>query len=107
MTVEAAVVIFGLVLVLVLGSAAVAAVIGQVRCVDAAREAARLVARGEPERVDSMVGALAPAGATVAVHTEDDTVRVEVTAEPAGGLLPGVHLRARAFAVLEAASADG
>lgn len=107
MTVEAAVVVFGLVLVLVLGAAGVAAVIGQLRCVDAAREAARLVARGEPEQVDSMVRAIAPAGAGVAVRTEGDTVRVEVTAEPAGGLLPGVHLRALAFAVLEPGVSDG
>jgi Flp pilus assembly protein TadG len=106
-TVEAAVVVFGLLLVLVLGSATVAAVIGQLNCVDAAREAARVVARGEPERVGPLVQAIAPAGAGVAVHAEGDTVRVEVTADPVGGLLPGVHLRARAFAVLEQGVVDG
>ena len=83
------------------------AVVGQVLCTDAAREAARVIARGEPERANGLVQSIAPAGAHLSVHTDGDTVQVEVTASPAGGLLPGVHLKARAFAVLEPGGADG
>ncbi|WNV91723.1 TadE family type IV pilus minor pilin [Umezawaea sp. Da 62-37] len=100
-TVEAAIAIFSLALVLTLGSAAVVAVADQLRCTDAAREAARLVARGEPERAESVVTAIAPAGARLEVSTDDDAVRVVVVATPANGLLPGVHLEATAYAVLE------
>jgi Flp pilus assembly protein TadG len=46
-TVEAAIAIAALVVVLVLCLAGVSAVLMQVRCVDAAREAARLAARGD------------------------------------------------------------
>jgi hypothetical protein len=100
-TVEAAIAVCGLLVVLVLGACGITAVIGQLRCTDAAREAARLVARGERDRAEAAVRSVAPAGARVVVHPEGDAVRVEVSAEPALGLLPGVHLRAQAFAVLE------
>ncbi len=104
-TVEAAISVFALALVLSLGAAAIMAVVGQLRCTDAAREVARLVARGEPERADAVVQAIAPAGAHLTVRTDGDTVQVEVSAD-AGNLLPGLHLTARAYAVLEPTS-DG
>jgi len=105
-TVEAAMAIVGLVLVLTLGVATITAVIDQLRCTDAAREAARLIARGEPERADSAVRAMAPQDAHMTVRTDGDTINVEVSANPMANLLPGLHLTARAYAVLEPTS-DG
>ncbi|GAB3000366.1 TadE family type IV pilus minor pilin [Saccharothrix stipae] len=101
-TVEAAVAVCGLVAVLALGVAAVMAVVGQLRCTDAAREAARLVARGDVGRVDGVVGAIAPQGARWAVRREGDTASVEVTVSRLG-----VELRARAHAVVEPGVAGG
>ncbi|CAL9654039.1 hypothetical protein SUDANB95_06688 [Actinosynnema sp. ALI-1.44] len=86
----------GLVAVLVLGVEAVMAVVAQIRCTDAAREAARLVARGEDGRAGAAVRAIAPAGAVLVVRKEGDTASVEVSA--AGRL---VDVRASAFAVVE------
>ncbi|MEJ2852716.1 MULTISPECIES: TadE family type IV pilus minor pilin [unclassified Saccharothrix] len=95
-TVEAALAVCGLVAVLVLGVEAVMAVVAQIRCTDAAREAARLVARGEDGRVGAVVEAIAPAGAVLVVRKEGDTASVEVSA--AGRL---IDVRASAFAVVE------
>jgi Flp pilus assembly protein TadG len=95
-TVEAAVAVCGLVAVLALGVSAVMAVVGQLRCTDAAREAARLVARGDDARVGGVVEAIAPQGARWSVGREGDTASVEVAISRLG-----VELRARAYAVLE------
>ncbi|MFI9008950.1 TadE family type IV pilus minor pilin [Actinosynnema sp. NPDC053489] len=95
-TVEAAVAVCGLVAVLALGIAAVMAVVGQLRCTDAAREAARLVARGDDARVPAVVEEVAPNGARWVVRKEADTASVEVTVSRFG-----VGLRARAYAVVE------
>ncbi|TQM81626.1 hypothetical protein FHX81_3995 [Saccharothrix saharensis] len=95
-TVEAAVAVCGLVAVLVLGMAAVMAVVEQLRCTDAAREAARLVARGDDARVAGVVEALAPEGARWTVWREEDTASVEVVFSRLG-----VELRAKAYAVVE------
>jgi Flp pilus assembly protein TadG len=105
-TVEAALAIVGLVLVLTLGAATITAVVDQLRCTDAAREAARLIARGEPERADGAVQAIAPKNAHLAVRTDGDTIHVEVTATPTANLLPGLRLTAHAYAVLEPTSPD-
>ncbi len=70
-------------LVLVLGVALAAVDLGlaQVRCVDAARTAARLLARGEPRPLAlAEARAAAPAGAVIEVSTEAQRVRVAVTA---------------------------
>ncbi len=51
----------------------------QVRLVDASREAARLVARGEPvESAEEVARRLSPAGAEVRVSTDDGVVEVTV-----------------------------
>lgn len=53
----------------------------QVQLVDAAREGARIVARGEPESVAvDAARRQAPPGATVRVSAEDGLVTVEVSA---------------------------
>jgi hypothetical protein len=71
------------------------------QCVDAAREAARAAARGEPGVPAGR--AAAPAGAAVVVDTSGDTVRAEVTARvrPLGGRLPGFAVTATAVAAVE------
>ena len=99
-TVETAINLLAMGLVLALGVSTITAVVDQLRCTDAAREAARLIARGEPERAGSIVQSIAPANAQLTVHTDGDTVRVEVSATPTVHL-PGLRLTARAFAVLE------
>lgn len=105
-TVEAALALCAIVVVLVLVLSAVMAVFAQLRCADAAREAARLAARGEADRAGNVVRQLAPAGARLRVIVVGDEVSVEVTAEPAGGFLPGIHLHAQAYSVLEPDAPD-
>jgi hypothetical protein len=100
-TVEAALALCSLVVVLALSLAAVVAVSAQLRCIDAAREAARLTARGEQERGEQAALRLAPSGAGVRIEVRGDEVSVLVVADPVGGLLPGVDVSAEAFAVLE------
>jgi len=68
-----------------------------IRCVDAAREAARLGARGDDG--SGAARAVAPDGAVVRLRREGDLVVATVTASSA--LLPGVTVEARAVAALE------
>ncbi|HKS45334.1 MAG TPA: TadE family type IV pilus minor pilin [Amycolatopsis sp.] len=100
-TVEAAIGLCALLVAAGLVFTGIAAVTGQLRCADAAREAARLIARGERQLGEQAVARIAPKGARLVVVTVGDEVTVEVRAEPAGGLLPGIHLRGRAQTVLE------
>jgi hypothetical protein len=82
----------------------------QVRALDAARETARAVARGED--LDTSLGLgrrVATAGARITVHDEGDTVAVTVDAPVRGpggifGLLPSYHARATAVAAQEPGS---
>lgn len=78
---------------------AVAAVAASVRCIDAARELARLAARGEPDRGREVAGRLAPSGARIELVVRGDEIVAEVTAPP----VPPLPLRVggRAVAVLE------
>lgn len=73
------------------------AVSAHIRCVDAAREAARLAARGGDG--SGIAREIAPDGATVQVRREGDLVVATVTARTA--LLPGVTVAARAVAAME------
>jgi Flp pilus assembly protein TadG len=100
-TVEAALALCSLVVVLALVLAAVSAVAAQLRCVDAAREAARLTARGEQDRAEELARQIAPHGAVVAVTIRGDEVTARVSANPVAGLLPGVEVGSEAAAVLE------
>jgi hypothetical protein len=106
-TVEAAIALCAFVTVLGLALAAISAVTDQLRCTDAAREAARLTARGERDRAYTAAEHIAPRGARVAIHTDGDTITVEVTATPVAGLLPGLHLTAHAYAVAEPGATEG
>lgn len=78
---EAALALCSLVVVLVLAVAAVAAVAASVRCLDAARELARLAARGEPERGRAVAAVLAPTGARLELERAADTVTAEVSVQ--------------------------
>lgn len=88
-----------LVLVLAVAVAGLTAVTASVRCTDAARELARLAARGEPDRGREVAAALAPGGARVELTRTGDAVTAEVSVEPARPL--PLRVGARAVAVLE------
>lgn len=93
-TAELAVALPALVLVLALALAAVDLGIATVRCVDAARAAARELARGESEAVAVAEARRAAPGAAVTTTTTGGLVRVDVTGRlpallrPLGGLSP-------------------
>ncbi|MDX8033896.1 TadE family type IV pilus minor pilin [Lentzea sp. BCCO 10_0856] len=95
-TVEAAIAVCALLVVMGLAAAGLTALVEQMRCADAAREAARLAARGERQRGEESAGEVVP-GATVVFQVEGDAVRVVVRKR--GPL--GLPLSAQAFAVLE------
>lgn len=90
--------IAALVVVLVLCLAAITAVSMQVRCVDAAREAARLAARGDPGAVE-VARSIAPPGARVAVRRDGDLLVATVVAH--SKLLPHLDIAARAVSATE------
>lgn len=96
-TVEAAFGIATLVTVLVLCLAGINVAAMQIRCVDAAREAARSAARGaDGAAVARRVG---PTGATVSVHRDGTFVVARVSAR--SPLLPGITIAAAAVAAAE------
>lgn len=98
-TVEAALALASLALVTALAVSAVAAVGASVRCTDAARELARLAARGEPERGRVVAAQLAPAGARIALTIRGDEATAEVSLAPVPAL--PLSVTGRAVAVLE------
>jgi hypothetical protein len=87
------------VVVLVLCLAGITAVSMQVRCVDAAREAARLAARGDERSAVAAAGSIAPRGAQVRVRREGEFVVATVVAH--SNLLPTLGISARAVAAAE------
>jgi hypothetical protein len=105
-TVEAAVALCAFVTMLAMVLAGLSMVLDQIRCTDAAREAARLVARGEQHRATDAVGQIAPSGSTVSVAANGDAITVVVRAAAASGLLPGVHVQAEAYAIREPDTVD-
>lgn len=90
----------GLVWLLAVGAA-------QVRTVDAAREAARAVARGDdPAAAVALGERVAPDGVRVSVATDGGRVTASARGQVPGpgglfGFLPGVDVRAEAVAVVE------
>jgi Flp pilus assembly protein TadG len=109
-TVEAAIALGAFVFVVLAGIAGVVTVLEQVRCVDAAREAARVIARGQQDQAGSVVDRVAPPAATFSVAPDGDAFTVSVRARAAGGLLPGITVGGQAYAVREpgvAAAAGG
>ncbi|HET9517892.1 MAG TPA: TadE family type IV pilus minor pilin [Actinoplanes sp.] len=90
-----------LLLLLLAGLTAVAAVTTNGQCVDAAREGAIAAARGEPGV--PAASRVAPDGASIDVATGSDTatVTVEAPVRVLGGVLPRLTVSARAVAALE------
>lgn len=95
-TAELAVSLPALVFLLAVGLMALSAIRAQIECVDAAREAARAAARGEP--VASRISE-----ATVIVTTDGDLVRATVVVRwtPIGTGLPGFDITATSVAAVE------
>jgi hypothetical protein len=102
--VEAALGIAALVVVLAVCVAGLAAVSMQVRCVDAAREAARLAARGDQRSAIAAARRVAPGGARVEVRRDGDFLVATVVAH--SKLLPTLDIAARAVAAAEPSAAD-
>ena len=100
-TVEAAMALAVLAVVLVSCLAGIACLIAQIRCADAAREAARLAGRGDADLAASAVATLAPDGAVLSLGGDGDLVTATVTARAIGGVLPGVTIIATAAAARE------
>ncbi len=98
-TVEAAIALGALAAAVGLCVGAVFAAVTQVRCVDAAREAARLAARGDRAAAEPTARQVAPDGADISVRYEADRVVAVVTADVP--LLPALELRAEAVAARE------
>jgi Flp pilus assembly protein TadG len=105
-TVEAAIALGAFIAVLALALGAISAAIDQLRCIDAAREAARLVARGDPGRAGEVAADIAPTSADIAITVHGDRIEVDVRAKPVNGLLPGLQLHAAAYAIAEPGSTE-
>lgn len=111
-TAEAAIVIPVLLLVTVALAWLVTLGIAQVRCVDAAREAARLAARGEPaDAVTAAAERAGPDGTQAHVDADEDTVTVRVEAAvvpdvPLLDQLPAVTLTAESTSARETSDAE-
>ncbi|HST84245.1 MAG TPA: TadE family type IV pilus minor pilin [Kineosporiaceae bacterium] len=109
MTAEFAVVLPVLAVMLAAVLAAGSAGVAKLRCIDAARSAARLAARHEPAAAALAAARSAgPAGAVVRLSVAGDLVRVRVTARvqlPLPGR-PTVELSATSVAQLEQSPAE-
>lgn len=99
MTVEAAIAIASIIVVVVLCIGAVLATSMHIRCVDSAREAARLAARGDEANAEASAQRVAPDGARVSVRTDGDHVVATVSVEMA--FLPLIEISAEAVAAME------
>ncbi|WP_441959602.1 TadE family type IV pilus minor pilin [Mycolicibacterium houstonense] len=75
----------------------ISAVGKQIRCIDAAREAARLAARGE-DTATAVARRIAPPGAVVQVGQDSGLVVARVSADT---VLPGIAVSAEAAAAVE------
>ncbi|MCP2278222.1 hypothetical protein SAMN04244553_5883 [Nocardia amikacinitolerans] len=97
-TVEAAIALGSLMVAVMACLGALLAASTQVRCVDAAREAARLAARGDEPNAVTTARQVAPPNATISLRTEGAHVVAVVSAR--APLLP-LELHAEAVAALE------
>jgi hypothetical protein len=100
-TAELAVSLPALVLLVFVAVSAVSAVRVQLECVDAAREAARAAARGEPGEAAGHRVAPPGASVTLAIHNGIVEATVHTRLHPAGGRLPGFDVSASAVAAVE------
>ncbi len=86
-------------MVLVLCLAGVTAVSMQVRCVDAAREAARLAARGDERSAVEAARQIAPGGARLQLRRDGQFIVATVTAR--SKLLPALAIGATGISAAE------
>lgn len=100
-SVEAAIALSALAAVVVMALVGINAVIAQVRCTDAAREVARMVARGQSDQIRTAMDRIAPSGAAVTVGVSGEEITVRVDCDVTGGLLPAPRVAATAFAFTE------
>ncbi|MBB3050161.1 hypothetical protein FHS23_001156 [Prauserella isguenensis] len=100
-TVEGAITVCSLVVALGLVLGVVTAALTQMRCADAAGEAARLLGRGDDARAREAVRRLAPDGATSTSQADGTGITVTVRSPLLDGVLPGIELSAEAYAVRE------
>ncbi|WP_029251992.1 TadE family type IV pilus minor pilin [Paraoerskovia marina] len=99
-TAEFAIALPALVVLLVAVLTLAASATAQMRCVDAARVAARAIALGDDEAsVREAVRSTAGDGAELAVVPGEDWITVEVSAPVVGGWFAGAPLRASGSAV--------
>jgi len=97
-----------LALLLAVGLWAVAVAGAQLRCIDAARDAARAVARGEADSTATAIAiAAAPDGAQVEVSHRGTLVTVTVKAQVGGGLGPLAAIPAPMVAATATAQSEG
>lgn len=96
---EAAFGVAALLTVLLLCLVGITAVSAQVRCIDAAREAARLAARGDERSGIAAARSVAPGGAAVQIRRDGGFVIATVTIR--SNLLPALHISATATAAAE------
>ncbi|BBY19178.1 hypothetical protein MLIT_47700 [Mycolicibacterium litorale] len=87
-----------MVVVLAMCVAGLSAVGAQIRCIDAAREAARLAARGD-ESATTVARKIAPQGAVVELRWDGDLAVARVSST--SPMLFGVTVAARAVAAAE------
>jgi hypothetical protein len=85
--------------VLVLCLAGVTAVSMELRCIDAAREAARLAARGDQRAAVDAARRVAPHAARISVRRDGDFVVATVVAH--SNLLPALDISASAISAAE------
>jgi hypothetical protein len=85
--------------VLIVCVSGLTAVSMQVRCVDAAREAVRLAARGDDASASVAAQGIAPDGAAVQLRHDGEFVVATVTAR--SPLLPGITIAGDAVAAAE------
>ncbi|MBB5910864.1 TadE family type IV pilus minor pilin [Actinoalloteichus hymeniacidonis] len=104
MTIEAAFAICSLLAVLMLGLGSGLAVTTQIRCLDAATEAARLYARGADDSAAEAVRRIAGTGADMDLSVAGAELTVTV-AVPLS-MLPGIRLSSTAWAMAEPGLAD-
>jgi antitoxin (DNA-binding transcriptional repressor) of toxin-antitoxin stability system len=105
-SVEAAIAICGVIVMLALGLSAIGAVVAAMRATDAAAAVARLVARGDRARAEEAAKQLGPDGAAVSIRVDGDEVSVTVSAKPVA-LLLGLRPEGTAYAVLEPGAVSG
>jgi Flp pilus assembly protein TadG len=101
-TAEVAVVLPVLLAILVFGVWMAGVVVENIRCIDAARDVARAVARGEPpQSAQQLVSRTAPEGATFTITKDGPDIQVTVTADvtprwPLLAKLPPIQVKGQA-----------